>query len=874
MHHSSPVGRTVLSLLLSSLAAGCGGTDSTGPGDGNGNGGGNGGPTIATVQVSPSTLELDVGETEGLTATARTATGQTVTTSFTWSTRGEGIATVSTSGLVLAVGPGSTLIDASAGGVTGSAAITVAAAAPDAPSDLVAIAGGPDVVSLSWTDNSDGETGFEVERSLQEGSGFSAIGTTETNVTAFDDEGLEPETTYYYRVHALGEGDPSDFSNVAQVTTTAPVDPSSPFECEREGYPCTWTEVDPTIFDQSDAFGDQILQMFDEGQTVAEAVAWIQSQPNVVEAVANGVALRFRLMGGRPTWVFGPDAILIGDPDGAPPPRPRVPPSRTVVGDEPKTKRALVLSVYQYEFGQWDEGAELAALLEGARGYQGNVVYLANTASEQQVSPADFKGWGNYDVIHVSTHGVQMCEGEACKTVILAGKEIASGEVILGSTDRGVDLAKIEYGGRSYGLSTDFFKEEYPGGLPNTIVFMSACQTSKGDDLAEALTAGGGAYLGWTETVWSSSAKKAALAFFQNLVDKGVPSTAAFLSLREGDDLTIDRPNSSGSIATLDISTSGDDLRIREVVYPRNPLSEQDLPSEAPYPIVGQPGDGQPDKIPYLIKVDGVEGEPAGFTVHVEINGFSGEPVSLAEGEAVGGDGNVWQVKGEVPVTFDAEQGQEVHVRAWVDLPEGGVSEWDEDPRLGNPALRFTSTMETVGNPAPVVRVFSRVEAEFDLSLDDEFEKLTGNDELRYLEYVLDVTAPCSASTTKQNGTLQVIDGDFTWTEGGPTAPERLVIFIPPTISETYTVTCPEGTGTIQTIHYFAGFVSYHGGGFCGSENELDEDAGGLVIQGWEAGSGDVMARKVYQRTCTQGDITITEDTTLELIDPTETGGG
>lgn len=100
-----------------------------------------------------------------------------------------------------------------------------------------------------------------------------------------------------------------------------------------------------------------------------------------------------------------------------------------------------------------------------------------------------------------------------------------------------------------------------------------------------------------------------------------------------------------------------------------------------------------------------------------------------------------------------------------------------------------------------------------------------------------------------------------------PVLPTQLVIFIPQGIAETYTVTCPGGSGANTDIHY-SGFYSFHGGGVCGSQNEIAQLAGGIVVQNWTAGSGDVWARRVYDRSCTEGEMTFTEQTTLELVTP------
>ena len=82
---------------------------------------------IQSVSVSPSTLSLAQGQTGTLSATVIDATGGTVSNpSVAWSSRNPAVATVDPStGVVTAVGVGSTTIDASSGGKTGSASVTV-----------------------------------------------------------------------------------------------------------------------------------------------------------------------------------------------------------------------------------------------------------------------------------------------------------------------------------------------------------------------------------------------------------------------------------------------------------------------------------------------------------------------------------------------------------------------------------------------------------------------------------------------------------------------------------------------------------------------------------------------------------------------------
>jgi fibronectin type 3 domain-containing protein len=73
---------------------------------------------------------------------------------------------------------------------------------PDAPTGLDAVTYSSSQIDLSWTDNSDNETGFTIERSPNGTSSWEGIATVGANVTTYSDTGLQYATTYYYRVRA------------------------------------------------------------------------------------------------------------------------------------------------------------------------------------------------------------------------------------------------------------------------------------------------------------------------------------------------------------------------------------------------------------------------------------------------------------------------------------------------------------------------------------------------------------------------------------------------------------------------------------------------------------------------------------------------
>jgi len=98
--------------------------------------------------------------------------------------------------------------------------------APAAPSGLVATAASSTQINLAWTDNSNNEDGFRIERST-DGANFSEIGTVGANVNTYADTGRAAATTYFYRVRSFNIGGNSGDSNVANATTL-PNPPAAP----------------------------------------------------------------------------------------------------------------------------------------------------------------------------------------------------------------------------------------------------------------------------------------------------------------------------------------------------------------------------------------------------------------------------------------------------------------------------------------------------------------------------------------------------------------------------------------------------------------------------------------------------------------------
>ena len=93
-----------------------------------------------------------------------------------------------------------------------------AAPLPAPPSSLAASATSASQINLTWTDNASNETGFNIERSL-DNVNFLQIGTAPANTTSYSDTGLSAATAYHNRVRAYNANGESAYSNIANATT-------------------------------------------------------------------------------------------------------------------------------------------------------------------------------------------------------------------------------------------------------------------------------------------------------------------------------------------------------------------------------------------------------------------------------------------------------------------------------------------------------------------------------------------------------------------------------------------------------------------------------------------------------------------------------
>jgi len=90
---------------------------------------------------------------------------------------------------------------------------------PEAPSNLAVIAESDNSLSVGWTDNSDSESGFTLDYARE--ADFSDASSVDIPANAGSNtiEGLDSDTTYFFRIRAYNENGSSSFSSSTQGTT-------------------------------------------------------------------------------------------------------------------------------------------------------------------------------------------------------------------------------------------------------------------------------------------------------------------------------------------------------------------------------------------------------------------------------------------------------------------------------------------------------------------------------------------------------------------------------------------------------------------------------------------------------------------------------
>lgn len=243
-------------------------------------------------------------------------------------------------------------------------------------------------------------------------------------------------------------GPPSVDSTRAEPQSQLESTPPATAECERLGYACAWDQVDLPAFGRVEAVIALAREASLQGARLDDLAELLSNNQDVVWVQhEEGRALRFLARGARPVWITPPDTSGSRTLSGS---RPTTfqSPEQGVAGSQAisdvNRKRALFLAPYQWEANV--AIAQYEALFKQTRDYywEGGLNLVFNDYSPEdrarrcfESSPSDcqpvqirtsyrdFLGWEVYDLIHVMTHGVQICgifDGPyTCRTMLYTG---------------------------------------------------------------------------------------------------------------------------------------------------------------------------------------------------------------------------------------------------------------------------------------------------------------------------------------------------------------------------------------------------------------------------------------------------------------------
>ena len=200
-------------------------------------------PTVASIEVTPASWAMEVGDSRQFSATAKDEHGNTVTgATFTWSSSNTSVAKVTPAGLASGVAVGSAQIRATSGRVSGSAQLTVEA--NDTSPQVASVTISPSAVTLEALDEKAQLTAVAEDSSGNAVSGVTiAWSTLNSSVATVDQMGMVTAKAVGLAliVASACSCDVADTVQVqvTQVPTEVMISPSSRTLAEGESYQFT-----------------------------------------------------------------------------------------------------------------------------------------------------------------------------------------------------------------------------------------------------------------------------------------------------------------------------------------------------------------------------------------------------------------------------------------------------------------------------------------------------------------------------------------------------------------------------------------------------------------------------------------------------------
>ncbi len=186
---------------------------------------------------------------------------------------------------------------------------------PNDPTDLAIDDIDSNFVTLTWTDNSDAETGYEVQRSLN-GTDWATLTTTAADVETYTDLTVSSVTHYYYRVRAFNATHVSGWSATVDDTTPAYSGPAlEPDSIASANITSTSVDIHWTDGGATDSFE---LQQSSDGGTTWVTLVTLPKDTTFFSIIGKlpGSSLKFRVRAsntvGTSSWT---DEITVDFPE-------------------------------------------------------------------------------------------------------------------------------------------------------------------------------------------------------------------------------------------------------------------------------------------------------------------------------------------------------------------------------------------------------------------------------------------------------------------------------------------------------------------------------------------------------------------------------
>ena len=192
-------------------------------------------------------------------------------------------------------------------------------AAGNAPSGMTSLAISPTQINLHWTDNSNNEDGFEIQRSVTGLSGpFTLLAPAAPNAAGHNDLGLTAEKYYCYQVRAfrkLGKNTVyTGFSNIT-CSSTPPVAPSNTNATPTSSVAVALTWTDNSITE--DGFRVERASSFQGPWTLATTVPPNTTVFNAVSVTTEQMVC-YRVIATSPSGASAPSNVDCTTPPAAP----------------------------------------------------------------------------------------------------------------------------------------------------------------------------------------------------------------------------------------------------------------------------------------------------------------------------------------------------------------------------------------------------------------------------------------------------------------------------------------------------------------------------------------------------------------------------